>query len=314
MKFIFRIIFLLFLFFYDDQLKPILDGRTGNFPIELDTVYTFSRFEWARGYVIFQEGFDVPPGGTIFLGIDQFVNGTVNLNGGTIILEKNLTLYPDFALTGSGFFKTNNYAFCFEGDLNLTNTYYFSNRVTFNGMGTGALNVSDESHIVLDTSRVEFENLTLNLEAEADHFTFTSVAQDRIFVLNNVSINLTGTLELERLITRGQSSIHGFDSLFTALKDVLVSTGDFSADFGTRLESRSLATSSNNIYLDSVALSIRNGIFPFLAFTGVGNVFIDGKCFLDSKNTPTVESSTGVDLILRSNARLIVQPDTYLKI
>lgn len=95
--------FLLTVFFVSD-LRPILDGRTN--PIYLDTAYTFTQGEWARGSVFFRKGFDLPVGGTIYLGIDTgFVNGPINLNGGTLTLEKPLFLKNQGSIFASGFIR-----------------------------------------------------------------------------------------------------------------------------------------------------------------------------------------------------------------
>ena len=40
------------------ELFSILDGRVT--PIYLESKYTFTNFEWARGSVYFKEGFELP--------------------------------------------------------------------------------------------------------------------------------------------------------------------------------------------------------------------------------------------------------------
>lgn len=90
--------------FLGSLLNAILDGRVS--PIHLDSVYTFSQGEWARGSVFFRKGFDLPVGGTIYLGIDGgFVNGPINLNGGTLTLEKPLFLQNKGFIVASGFIR-----------------------------------------------------------------------------------------------------------------------------------------------------------------------------------------------------------------
>lgn len=92
----------LFFLLLVQHLDAILDGRTA--PIYLDTRYTFTNYEWARGSVFFRQGFDVPPAGTVLLGIDGgLVAANINLKGGTVRLERDIVLGSDTSLTGSGF-------------------------------------------------------------------------------------------------------------------------------------------------------------------------------------------------------------------
>lgn len=312
MRSFYCLIFAFFISVYSKKLAAILDGRTGNFPIELDATYSFSNFEWARGYVKFKNGFDVPPGGTIFLGINQPINGPINLNGGTIILEKKITLNEDVSFSDSGYFKTNNKKIFFTGDLNLTNTYYFSDNVEFNGLKSGSLTLRPSSQVVILSYRyLEFENLTINLQGENNNFIFAPTSTgERIFALHNSSLNLNGNLELDRLqLIRGLSTINGYDSLITATS-ISAGFAKLATNFGTNLEFQRMRIPE--ILLDNTSLFFRNNNLTIFDHIQSSRVIIEGKCFFESIDTATVSADRNNLFILKSNARLIINPNTHL--
>lgn len=82
-----------------EPLQAILDGRVT--PIFLDSTYSFSNYEWARGQVHFLNGFVVPPNTTAILGLTAPVQGPYLIldsggnsdNQATILLETPLVLH-----------------------------------------------------------------------------------------------------------------------------------------------------------------------------------------------------------------------------
>lgn len=100
-----KILYVVFAFglFFQQTIYPLLDGRTT--PIVLDTRYSFTNFELARGFVHFRNGFDLPPGGTVILQLDGNcpVFNAIYLNGGTLIINNELTLGSNVRIQGNGF-------------------------------------------------------------------------------------------------------------------------------------------------------------------------------------------------------------------
>ncbi|MCB9493377.1 MAG: hypothetical protein H6679_03820 [Epsilonproteobacteria bacterium] len=96
------IIFILLCFINISCLQAAsLDGRTT--PTYIDTQMTsFASGNSARGWVYFRKGFKVPTGGTLTLELNVPVKGDIDLNGGRLILEKDLWLASGARITGSG--------------------------------------------------------------------------------------------------------------------------------------------------------------------------------------------------------------------
>jgi hypothetical protein len=137
-----KISILLSVLFYAQSASAILDGRAA--PIYLDTRYTFTNYEWARGSVFFRDGFDVAPGGTIFLGMEGgLVQQNIELNGGTICLENDLNLTVNSHMTGSGFidgnFKSITYRRGFPGLFEGSGYIKLLSHIILNGNGPGAV-------------------------------------------------------------------------------------------------------------------------------------------------------------------------------
>jgi hypothetical protein len=90
--------FLLFLFCVTNPSANVfalgpgdLDGRIT--PIVVDQAYTFSDGNFARGFVSFQQGFTVPAGARVRMGVTEVINGPLYLNNtGKLILESPLIL------------------------------------------------------------------------------------------------------------------------------------------------------------------------------------------------------------------------------
>jgi hypothetical protein len=94
------------------HLLAILDGRRA--PVFVNTAYTFTNYEWARGEVYFRSGFVVPPNITAILGVTVPVVGEILLCAGgddstpsTIMLETPLDI-GSATLKGGCTFKTKN--------------------------------------------------------------------------------------------------------------------------------------------------------------------------------------------------------------
>lgn len=123
--------------------KTILDGRVT--PVVVDSMYTFTDYEWARGEVYFNAGFIVPINTTAILGIDVPFKGGMRLSAyagslaelGTIILEKPLIKISGNTL-GSCIFKTlNGYEGIVSGFTDFGDRFVVSGNVTLDLNGAG---------------------------------------------------------------------------------------------------------------------------------------------------------------------------------
>ena len=154
-----KIIIALFLFLNflctKNNLYSVLDGR--NQAIYLTTQYTFTQGEWAKGFVTFSNGFDVPTGGTIYLDVNQPIQGGIKLNSGTIVMNGDLNCGPSLGLSGDGYIKTNNYSINYIGEFRPFGKIYFTDDVTFNGNNGGLLTISLPAEFHLE----KVQNMTL---------------------------------------------------------------------------------------------------------------------------------------------------------
>lgn len=103
----------LFLFCYSflfvHEFRAVsLDGSTGSAALYVSSSYAFASGDYARGFVYFDQGFIVPAGGTVTIGIHPPVKLGVWLNGtGLMILTQDLYLAPGASLFGGGSLATN---------------------------------------------------------------------------------------------------------------------------------------------------------------------------------------------------------------
>ncbi len=116
--------------------SAILDGRTA--PVVLDTTYTFTDYEWARGEVYFNAGFVIPKNTTAIWGVDVPFKGYASFSSGatsiselsTIILEKPLINSTGLSW-GSCMFKTlNDYEGIVSGFSDFGDRFAISGNVT----------------------------------------------------------------------------------------------------------------------------------------------------------------------------------------
>lgn len=291
---------------YND-LSAILDGRVT--PIHLDTTYAFTNFEFATGFVKFNQGLDVPTGGTIFLNVNQFINGVVQLNGGTIIMQNDLYLGPEAVLGGpTGYIKTNNYKIYFMHKLAINGKQYFSDDVHFNGLNSGSLTMSFpmEMHLENNVNNFSLERLYLFLLDPSRRFVFptgnfNSVVLDNIdleiFSLGSINFRTNIFQVKNRCIFRGQNS--GFRST-ASLR--LVDDAKLEIDQETRLIVRGLILDNPDaqLYLNNRALLSLTSTENFIA--GRGSIKLSGQ--VSFNNSSLVAIPPQGSLIFESGARL----------
>lgn len=310
------VIFLFIICFMSQfEVLAILDGRTGNFPIELDTTYTFSNFEWARGYVKFRNGFDVPPNGTIFLGVNQEIEGPVTMNGGTIILERDMILHKNVTFPQVGFdpnfFKTNDYAIFIRGNLNLSNQkYFFSDSIILDGLKTGVINAQGIRNITAQTNNtITLRNMFIF--AEARTFTFQDI--------NNGPF----TLNIKNVSMREMNDDFSFLNVFGSCRLIISFPNEYRFSSLRITKNASLLVSplcelycnqiiledSSSLILDNAQLS--SDSTSTLSINGSGNIFIKGQSSFKAGGD-TISVAPDVNIILRSAARLTVDKQDSL--
>ncbi len=116
-----------------------IDGQNG---LVFENQYSFSNSELARGFIELKKGFSVASTDTVFLDINQPIEGEINLNGGgTIIMLGNLILGPSCSFgNNAGFIKTNGHRISVYGTLGLTRPlYFFDDDVIINGHSQGKI-------------------------------------------------------------------------------------------------------------------------------------------------------------------------------
>lgn len=125
-------------------VKPIIDGRF--IPVDLENTYTFTPFEWAKGCVSFEKGLEVPAESSIFIGVNQPIKGIIYLNGGTIVLTRDMELSIDSGFSGNGNIQTNGHNLIIKSDTG------FDGVVTINGQGIQPNNIRKIDTLVLTGS------------------------------------------------------------------------------------------------------------------------------------------------------------------
>lgn len=296
-------------------VQAILDGTSA--PIEVHSLYTFTPFEWARGFVKFYNGFDIPPGSTIFLGVNQQIEGPIGLNGGTIIMEKNLNLAPDVTISDSGFFKTNNHVIFLAGNIDFSSRYFFSDTISFNGLGLGRVSLDAGGRfIILDDNHLFFTALSLRMfNKNGNNIIFKGVG-DRIFSMSQSSLNIGrgASLEIDQLNILAGCVLRGINSDVDVLTTVYIdaeSTLLLEPSMTLKTAHVNLPFGLSNLVMDSAKLNINRPAATDV--TGDGQVFIAGRSILTTFGTDEVIFDPDIDLVLTNGARFIIESGTHFK-
>ncbi len=299
-----------------NNLQAHLNGRTGNFPIEVDNTYSFSNGEYALGYVKFENGFDVPTNGTVILGVNKIVNGPINFNNGTIILEKNITLGNDVTFNGDGYIKTNGNTIFLQGPLNLFDNYFFSDQVIFNGLGTGFLACRIGSHLLITENTIAFIHMNILLNA-ANRIVFNGV-DDRIVELSHVTLSIiSGDFNVDRLNIAGICSLEGQIPTYTVLDTVFVGGGArLTIDTFMQLSTPQIILDQREaeVVLSNATMVFTNTPTTDYAIDRVGKFFIEGQSIFKTLNTELIDVHPGIKLLIRNGSRLELESGLHLKI
>ncbi len=297
-----QVIFIFFIALFSfHKLQSIFNGKDGS-SIVVDTTPSLTAFEWARGFVKFNQGFDITPGVTIFLGINQLVDGPLTLNNGTIILEQDLHLGEEASITGSCFFVTNNHTIYIHGNLNISNrgTLFFNGAPSLHGGGTGRFKLGGTGNIVL----LDNNNLSLvSLEIISAQNILFNAGGLKTINMRDGKLNITSsTFSLDRIDVLGDVILKGIGGLFD-ITDRLRITIESSC---TIEPSAQVKCDYVDVRANQSDLFLNNAILETNRIEGNGRLFIEGQSQLFNFDGGILSFDSNADLIMTSGARLSI--------
>lgn len=306
-------------FIHSFTANAILDGSSGNFPILLDTTYSFSNFEWAKGYVKFNNGFDIATNETAILDINQEINGQIAIGTrGTLILKRDLVLGDGATLAsgGGGYIITNGHTIFFKGNLSINVGIYLVGAISFDGMGMGRLSIGGANSIIATTNNnISFSNLQLFVSSNplCNNFIPFSTASPISLTLNNVVWNSSGLActTVNQLTISGNCRISGNKNHYYTNSINLNPLSTLYLDFSNTLETDSALSlgSQSTFIMESSTLIVTR----LLATGSFIKWIIKGKSVVKAGGTsPLIYVSSSITTILDIGARLAVEPNTHL--
>lgn len=300
---------------YMSPLQAILDGQ--NAAIQLDTHYSFTNFEFARGFVRLNQGFDVPTNGTVVLSVNQYINHAINLRGGTIIMNDDLYLGPDAKITGSGYIKSNNFTIYFLNSLRILSTITFINGLKFNGQRGGILKVQPPGQFNLSkgVGGIGLEKMKFFVEDPLNTILLPKIFS--VLYLDDVDFEVfsLGTMNfpVPEFEIKNYCSLTGFGSTFKTTGTLhLVGDAKLEVNEQVILKVPTIRTDNND-----TQLRLHNNSELFITtsqslWSGFGAIKVSGKATLKSENS-FVTTWNKADLIFDSSSRLILD-NTYFKL
>lgn len=324
MKQVCRAFLYILIVIYSSKLECILDGRTGNFPIVLDSTYTFSNFEWASGYVKFNNGFDIPAGTTALLDVNQEVNGPIRIfRNGTLILQRDIILGREAELgSDTGYIITNGHTIFIKGSLNVGSRFYYIGDILFDGMGTGKLTVDFfEALIAVTSTDVSFANMGLFVSPNvlAGNFPVFLSPGDIFLNLNNVtwSNSYLDYVTMFRLRIEGECRISGRENHYKATEVFMSTNSTLCLDFSNTLEfvDRILASAATLVMESSTLIYTRDTPYAGPSSFNMTNLdwIIKGKSNIKANGASSlITVGPSVSTFFEEGARLSIEPDTYL--
>jgi hypothetical protein len=319
-----KIFILLSVLFYAQSASAILDGRAA--PIYLDTRYTFTNYEWARGIVYFNDGFDVAPGGTIFLGLDGGrVRQSVELSGGTLCLQKSVEFDSGAYITGSGFidadFSRIDYRRGFPGVIDGSGYIKFLSPIGFSALGKNALfqpeGVIDLRGIGTGAFTIRGSRVTLK-----SNRILTDSTSPPVITFDDcyIALNSDVTFNNPEIVFGGDSTLITKKSLLTVENVLTIRQGG-----AVKIASGSMLNLGGLNARFSADLEIRNSDFDFTS-TGTspirighplefqGTLSFVGQSIFRSSTNNQLRVDPALDLEFLSGSRLIIDEGVHLTI
>lgn len=270
-----------------------IDG-TSFFQYEADQ-YDFSTETHANGaigLVWFRQGFKVHGTTIATLDITLPVNGEVNLNSGTIQLDRPLHLGADATIINSGTIRGEGNAFLLDGDL------------TYPATGTGktlTVNVADSTETIID--------------GRGHHFTLAasntlSVDASTTLTLKNMDFSVFGTL------TMGAGSTLRLDNVRLHLpSDLTFSAGALEIFNKVTIDGASVKfnhTSTSAVTINSFSTLVMANGTTFKFDTAANFTFTDATSvlYLEGATFDFAKASTSLNL---QKGTLMVDGHSYIK-
>lgn len=301
------------------NLYPILDGRAA--PIVLDSRYTFSNYEWARGFVSFRAGFDLPIGGTITLRLDSTtpISRSIGMNDGTLILEDDLHLGEDVTFTGSGFLQGNGHDVFCKGLILHGNVLRLQGSCKF--LGVGYAQIGQRYGGVLDLTNATFVSFSVcRLDAG---ILATSVTRPVQLLLRNVFLASLSPITWLHPNTIVQGALNQWalvsDSFTINQKLTLVDQAQLNIEPGGLLQlgDLDLRRADSRFILRSSILDIAATVTDDIILgssTAGGSLVIDGQSIIRSSSGNNIIFDSGFNLELLSGSRLTIDDATKITI
>lgn len=312
-------------------MYAVLDGRTA--PIVVDSRYTFTPWEVARGYVVFRKGFDLPIGATITLNLSSCggIYDSINMNKGSIQLLGNLYLMKGATFIGDGFiFQNQNDArmrtIYFDDNLILNNNYLgisvrrFSirstNRGRFDFLNNAKMDVRNVSRqFTISNSRFfdHGSSLLTSLTTAIAGFIFESCALylgiDSVteYFPSSTALNGIGSITTNTLFKTKNISMNG-TAEWSILSGSHLQVEQLSLFFGqTRFfvydaEIDLASTTTSPVTIGVIGGNAEQGLFSVLR-----------KCKLKSSTHNTINVLSGIKLEMQTGAKLYLD-NTHLTI
>ena len=304
--------FIISLFLFLSEFSPckaVLDGR--NTAIVVDTHYTFTNFEWARGFVKFKNGFDVPANGTIFLGVYTEVSGQMVFlnNRSTIILEDTLSIDKASGFSGSGFIKTNNHWIYYRDNMSVNSPLFITDQLIMDGLSRGILTFntgSTPTFTLLNSNNIYlFNSYIQSIFISTDPFSFR--VANRTCTLQDIT--LSGRLgTFDTLFIANKCSFGGRNQTFTYGNRVnIYANSELTIRKGCTLNTPLVA------FFDSLAtLILINATATTNALQATGQIIVQGKSRISSPNSSPVSLHQNTSLQIANGSLLTIDPNTRL--
>ena len=310
------------------HLEAVLDGRAA--PIYLESRYTFTNYEWVKGIVYFNQGFDLPVNGTIFFDSSDLINADINLNGGTIVFQNNIFLSSKASLSGQGFLDLRGNALRLRSDLTLSGSdrLYILSSGSIIGEADTVISPNSGAIICINgTSSFELSNVSLYNPTTQNFVTQEYVP--KILQFNKATIilsqEITCTLFSRYVQIKNQLELKGssLSSLQIVNQCKMIGGAQLSLFSGSKIIVNALSgvDSNSNIILDSATLQYTTTEPFFYLFSslhpttssGLTMVF-RGKNRLIYPIGAVAQFSTNAIMLFNPGARLILPLGSHLSV
>lgn len=287
-------------------MNAILDGRTSL--IVLDNRYTFTNYEFARGFISFRDGFDLPVGGTIILSLDGVapIKNNITMNKGTILLDNSIHLNSEVTFSGDGFIVGSNATINFEQTLNFSANYmHLSGDLTFRSAFFGQIEFNNGGVIdARNLNTLEFVNC--GVIDQGDRILTSTIKPEYFLFRDSYIIASLGGLTTEWLSP--EIIFQGFNTIFTenklkinTLKLNNLAQVEIQPNSELQLKKLEMPFSQSKLFLSESNLDFIQTLTNDIP---IGNLTTTGQGKLILKGTSKLKSSTGNKLLLASGLGL----------